>query len=347
MKQIALRILLLIGWISSVALAAAPPDQLTLADLVNRPDRWPDTVILQNDYNFSSGGSAHKGDKVRVTGFDGSQVMVDTAADIVFGVAPQDCGLLDAANQAWAALTPAQRAIDLPTLVADASLWPNTLKLTAGMTCNWGALPAGTELILRRVSTEGVEFGWPNSPNWVNMDIAGTDVFNRARQLVLVDPDKRPSRIIAALQGHLVDSDGKPYQDPHLFQNTKIFVLYYGGGYCPPCQSFSPDLVKYLNDALPNHPELAAIYMSNDSTPDQMLAYMKQDKMPFPAVPLKDLNQSQVLLTYAAKLIPELVIIDRWGKILASNDDHNGNRGDPENTINDLKKILSPQPAAQ
>jgi hypothetical protein len=81
--------------------------------------------------------------------------------------------------------------------------------------------------------------------------------------------------------------------------------------------------------------------MSNDEQPDQMLAYMKEEKMSFPAVPLKAWTQSSLLMGYAAEMIPQLVVVDRFGKVLASNDDLHGNRGDPKDTIDALGQLLT------
>lgn len=39
--------------------------------------------------------------------------------------------------------------------------------------------------------------------------------------------------------------------------------------------------------------------------------------------------------------IPQLIIVDRFGNILASNDDHPGNRGDPKDTIGALDQLLA------
>jgi thiol-disulfide isomerase/thioredoxin len=339
-------IFLLIGFLAAVASAAAPPDQLTLADLVNHPDRWPPTVSAQRDFQFTNGAVVHQGDKLTVFAFDGTSVLVIAPGNLRFKAVPADVGFLDAANQAWSALTPAQRAVDPDSLPADPSLWPVQIKTTIPLNCTFGNLPAGTQVSLFQVTAKGPDIVWPNSPNRLQLDFTSSDLITDARQLALLDPDKRPSRIAAALQPLLVDSDGQPYHDDHL-ADKKYFAFYFGAGWCPPCQAFSPNLVAYLNDALPKHPELAAVLMSNDhSTPD-MLAYMKQEKMPFPAVPPDALNNSPILSSYAGKIIPDMVIVDRFGKILAANEDKDGNRGDPADTLTDLTKILAAQPPAQ
>ncbi|MGD1030468.1 MAG: thioredoxin-like domain-containing protein [Opitutaceae bacterium] len=330
---------LIFGCLAAAA-PAAPPDTLSAPDLVNHPDRWPAAVTLQRDYKFTNGAVAHQGDKVRVLQFDGTHVTLLTSSNIRFSVTPEECGLLDAANQAWSALTPAQRAVDSGSISADLSLWPPRVALTTPINCSFGALPAGTEVGLVSVSTKGPVIQWPNSPNRLTVNFGMTDLLARAQQAVLLDPDKRPSRIAAALQPLLVDSDGKPCHDDHL-EGKKFFAFYFGANWCQPCHDFSPGFVKFLNGVMPQHPELAVVLMSNDPQPAQMLAYMKEEKMPFPAVPQKDLLQSSLLMSYAAKMIPHLVIVDRFGKVLATSDDSNGNRFDPMDTAAALGKMLA------
>ena len=338
MKPIALfGLILLVG--SRGYSVGGEPETLSLADLVNRPDRWPATVTVPQDFKFNNGAIVHQGDKARVTRFDGTQVGV-AAGNVRFMMKPDDCGLLAAANQAWAALTPAQRAVDPDSLATDLSLWPSRITAITGINCSFGKLPAGTEVGLLTVSNRGTDIAWPNSPNRVTVGFDTTDVVSRARQLVLVDRDKRPSRVVAALQGILVDADGKASHDDHL-GDKQIFALYFGANWCAPCHAFSPDFVKYLNDTMPGHPELAAVLLSDDKQPDQMFAYMKEEKMPFPVVPMNVWTQSSFLSGYATRMIPHLVIVDRFGKVLATNDSDHDDRVDPKDTIAALGRLLT------
>ena len=89
-------------------------------------------------------------------------------------------------------------------------------------------------------------------------------------------------------------------------------------GWCPPCRAFSPDFVKYVNETMPKHPELAVIFLNDDKQVNEMLAYMQQEKMPFPATNMKDWNQNSLLTSYSPQLILQLlVIVDRFGKLPA------------------------------
>ena len=321
-------------------LCAAAPASLTLPDLVNRPDRWPAEVTVTRDFIFNASAAVHTGDKAKVVQFDGTKVLLIAANNIRFTATPSDAGLLAAANQAWSALTPAQREIAPDTLAADPSLWPVRLKTVNPINCSLGKLPPGTEVPLYSVSPRGLEIGWPNSPNRLSLSFDSTDIFDRARRLVLVDRPDRPSRLAAALHGLLVNADGKPSDESGL-AGKQIFALYFGAGWCAPCHAFSPDLVKYLTTAWPRHPELAVVFMSNDKQVAPMLQYMKEANMTFPAVPPGVLVQSPFLMKYAAEMIPQLIIVDRFGNILASNDDHRGNRGDPKETLAALDGLLA------
>ena len=140
----------------------------------------------------------------------------------------------------------------------------------------------------------------------------------------------------------MVDADGHPYRYEHL-DDKKFFAFYFGANWCAPCHAFSPDFVKFADEALPKHPELAIVLMSNDPQPGPMLAYMKEEKMPFPAVPQTVLLQSSLLSSYAAQMIPHLIVVDRFGKVLATSDDASGNRSDPKDTIDALTKLLAAQ----
>jgi thiol-disulfide isomerase/thioredoxin len=336
----------LLTLLANIAAAATPPDQLTLSDLVNHPDRWPATVTLPSDITFSNGMVVHQGQQVGVAAFDGTNCILVAQGNFRFRASAADVGLLDAANQAWAALTPAQRAIDPDSLAADMTLWPVQVKTNTTITCSFGSLPPGTSMSVVTITNKGTDLAWPNSPNRLNLGFNFTDAIAQARQLALLDPDKRPSRIAAALQGIMVDSDGNPYKDDHL-QDKKMFALYFGANWCAPCHSFSPGYVSFMTDALAQHPDLAAVFMNEDPQLDQMLGYMKDEKMPFPGVPQSSWQQNNVVAQYAGKIIPDLVIIDRFGKILVSREDPNGQMSGADDALAAFKTFLAAQPATQ
>jgi len=345
MKSIALATLLALApsFLQAPALAqapAAPPAQLALNDLVNRPDRLPPAVTLKRAFDFGGGQSAKVGQSVKVLEFNGSEVVVDAGNDLLFGVAPGDCDLVEAANKAWAALTPAQRAVDVATVLADSSLWPEKVTCHAAFELNSGAvLPGGTEYDFLTADANGVRIFAAKEGAALTADLSQTDLIARARQRALVEPEKRAARLPAALKGALVDIEGKPLTGDG-YASAKVFVLYYGASWCGPCRKFSPTLVDFANKSRADNPGLAFVLMSNDQDPKDMLGYMKEEKMPWPALPLEKLKKSPLFMGYTGQYIPLLVVVDRYGKVLASSVDASGNYTGTAGPFQELTRLV-------
>jgi nucleoredoxin len=322
------------------AQAAAPLETLALRDLVQRPDRWPASVKLKRDFQFSGGQGARAGQAVKVVEFNGAQLTVDAGNELFFDIGPGDCDLLEAANLVWAALTPAQRAVDTKTLLEDASLWPERVVCSAGFQLTDGTiLPAGAEYEFLSLDAQGVKVWSKEHKTWLLTDLAQTDVIARARQNVLVEPEKRPARVAAALKTSLVDAEGKPFRGSAI-DEAKVYVLYFGASWCGPCRKFSPTLVRFANGAAKDHPRLATVLMSSDEKDADMRKYMKEEKMPWPAMPLATLKETPLFLSLSAGYIPHMVVLDRHCKVLASSVE-NGQYVGPERTLKKLEGLLA------
>jgi nucleoredoxin len=318
MKSISLVCLTLLTFVLCAAVAASPPEKLQLPDLQARPDRWPEQVTIKRQLNFGNAVLA-AGQKVKVIEYNGgSEIGVDAGKGELFAVDPADCDFLDAANAAWQKLTPAQRGLDPAAVIADASLWPAKVICTSAFTLNSGKeIPPGQEFELVMIEPSGLVTLWePEGKARLNAQLSQTDAVARARDLVAIDPDKRPARVAAALKSVMVDSDGKPLAKDDLDHQT-LFALYYGASWCGPCRQFSPSFVKYINSVAADNPHLTVVLLSNDEKDADMLKYMKEENMPFAAVPIKAMRDSGLLMCYLKGSIPQLTIVDRYGKIVA------------------------------
>src|SRR5205823_3732094 len=142
----------------------------------------------------------------------------------------------------------------------------------------------------------------------------------------------------AALKGAMVDADGKPLAKDDLEQQT-VFALYYGASWCGPCRAFSPSFVKYINSVAAGNPKLTVVLVSNDEKDAEMLKYMKEEKMPWAAVPMKAMQDSALLMCYLKGSIPQLTIVDRHGKIIADSWNRNAYIG-PKAALAGLDKTL-------
>lgn len=332
-------LLLLLGSLAPAAAQASAPETLALRDLVQRPDRWPASVKLKKDFQFAS-GSARAGQAVSVVEFNGAQVTVHAGNELYFDVSPADCDLLEAANLAWAALTPEQRAIDPKVLLEDASLWPERTVCTSGFQLENGTnLPPGAEYEFLSLDAQGVKVWSQEHKTWLLTELAQTDVIARARQRVLLEPEKRSSRVAAALKSSLVDAEGKPYTSAAI-DEAKVYVLYFGASWCGPCRKFSPSLVRFAKGAAKDHPRVVTVLMSNDQKDADMRSYMKEEEMPWPAMPLATLKQTPIFLTQSAGYIPHMVVLDRHGKVLASSVE-NGQYVGPDRALKKLEALLA------
>jgi nucleoredoxin len=131
--------------------------------------------------------------------------------------------------------------------------------------------------------------------------------------------------------------------------SKQIFGLYFSAHWCGPCRKFTPQLVAYYNQISRDHPEFEIIFVSADKSADAMATYMRESGMPWPAIEYNKLANVPALQKYAGKGIPDLVIVDASGKVLA--DSYvSGKYVGPARVLDDLSAIFargsSPQVAA-
>jgi nucleoredoxin len=91
--------------------------------------------------------------------------------------------------------------------------------------------------------------------------------------------------------------------DDQVIGKKKLIALYFSARWCPPCHKFTPKLVEFYNRISPQHPEFEVIFVSHDRSPGEMETYMREAKMPWPAVDFEKLEAEfvKVAKTYARK----------------------------------------------
>jgi thiol-disulfide isomerase/thioredoxin len=335
-KSLAIACLLLV--VPTVLAADMPPETLTQRDLANHPERWPAQVTILKGMRFDGGNALRAGQKVRLVELQGADVVIDAGKNNMVAIGPEDCDLVVAANKAWSALTPAQRAVDGPALVKDASLWPDKVNCLVAFDLTDGkSITPGQELTLISVDQQGAVVYCANPEARLNARLSDTDLITRARERAAIDPANRKSRIVETLHSNMIDVTGKPSENAAL-DDAKVIVLYHGASWCQPCHKFSPSLVKFANDASPANPKLFFVMLSADDKDPDLLAYATDGKMPWPLVPKATIEKQPYLKGLFGNFIPQIVVLDHYGKVLA-NSDANG-RSDTAGAMRVLASVV-------
>jgi len=122
--------------------------------------------------------------------------------------------------------------------------------------------------------------------------------------------------------------------------SKQIYGLYFSAHWCGPCRKFTPQLVAYYDQIARDHPEFEIIFVSADKSADGMATYMRESGMPWPAIEYSKLANVPALQKYAGKGIPDLVIVDASGKVLA--DSYvSGKYVGPARVLDDLSAIFA------
>src|SRR5438874_1652322 len=105
-------------------------------------------------------------------------------------------------------------------------------------------------------------------------------------------------------------------------------------------------LVAYYNQIAHDHPEFEIIFVSADKSADGMATYMRETGMPWPGIEYRKRASVPALQKYAGKGIPDLVIVDASGKVLADSF-VSGKYVGPAKVLDDLSTIFARSNAPQ
>lgn len=101
-------------------------------------------------------------------------------------------------------------------------------------------------------------------------------------------------------------------------QEPEIVALYFGADWCAPCHVFLPKLRAVYDQLRAAGADTEIVFVSLDRSATEMRRYMTQAKMPWPAVAWHRREQLPAVQALAGKAPPNLVLLDRAGRVLAS-----------------------------
>jgi nucleoredoxin len=154
-------------------------------------------------------------------------------------------------------------------------------------------------------------------------------------------PAAPPSKIVDRLNGKLVVWNGSKLEqfEASALGAKKYLAVYFSASWCGPCRKFTPRLVNWYKQQKTELDKFEVIFVSQDKSKEEMLEYMKQDGMPWPALKFANASSSP-LEKYSGRGIPCLVVIDQQGKVLSHSYKGEEYLG-PSKVIKDLEGLLA------
>ena len=138
--------------------------------------------------------------------------------------------------------------------------------------------------------------------------------------------------------GSVVDLNGASVEADSLL-DTNYLLLYFSAHWCPPCRTFTPNLVDFYNTQ-GGGKRFDVVLVSSDYSAAEMLTYMQETKMPWSAMQYDSTSMRTLQSTYSEAGIPRLVLIDMEGTILADSYDGKEYLG-PQQALKELSKRLA------
>ena len=140
------------------------------------------------------------------------------------------------------------------------------------------------------------------------------------------------------LQPKLIESkNGKAAPFEASETKPEFTAIYYSAHWCPPCRALTPKLVTWYKNTKARFKNFELIFASSDKDEAAMMDYMKEDKMPWPAIRF-DEKKSSGVGKYAAGGIPYLVLLDKDGKDLTGLPGNEWQH--PSKVMPEIEKIL-------
>lgn len=122
----------------------------------------------------------------------------------------------------------------------------------------------------------------------------------------------------AASAGDMIGAAGSMFLDSaggksEAAPSAKVTAFYFSAHWCPPCKTFTPKLVSFYSELKQDGADFEIIFVSSDKSEAEMMQYMQEAEMPWPAVPfrskeagaLQQIKQDEL----DSKGIPALVVV--------------------------------------
>ena len=141
------------------------------------------------------------------------------------------------------------------------------------------------------------------------------------------DASPADSLLRGSIAAHLVRPDGARFVPYRWEREPDIIALFFGADWCGRCHTFLPTL-REVRDALRDAGvDTEVVYVSLDASESDMRRYMRSKDMPWPAIEYRRMRALPSIRALGGMAPPNLVLVDRAGRVLASGWDGRRYRG--------------------
>jgi len=98
--------------------------------------------------------------------------------------------------------------------------------------------------------------------------------------------------------------------------SNKTVAVYFSAYWCPPCRAFTPVLVEFYNKLKADNKPLEIVFVSGDENKPAMETYMKDMKMPWPAVPYESPKTIELKIKFGIFGFPFMIVLRPDGTLI-------------------------------
>jgi len=316
--------------------SATKAPRIALGELAGRRDLWPLKVKLTKKAGFGPGEIYEAGLELDLYDISGQDLQLDTG-EMIIEVPSDSTDVLERASDLVASLSPEQLALTPTALSRRPELWPVELKVAKTLNFGNGAkVPAGRTVYLRTFEGENLNLYDREVKNYFQAAVNETDVMPRARERMKLPEAERVPFFVRSVGAALETGGG-----PDALAKSEFVLVYQVKLGCGRCAMFLPELAKFYERIHAAHPEFEAVFVSADTSAENMRKLAKEEKLTGRAVAYDKRLEAATLgtLTQGGETLPLVYLYDRSGKLVARNQP-NGGKPSGEDVLAMLEKKL-------
>ena len=101
-----------------------------------------------------------------------------------------------------------------------------------------------------------------------------------------------------------------------MLKKSKVICLYFSGGWCPPCRSFTPILVEFYKQINQGTKQvIEIIYCSRDRNEQEFRMSLLEQRL-WLSYKFNDEKIEKLIDEYGIKCVPTLLVLNHTGKVI-------------------------------